>query len=359
MSVRRPAIVRASFGDAPPPALGFAATMEVWRHAFAHAGRTAEAARQAEIDGYTGLMLADSQNLTAEVWVELALAAVATERLRLGPGVTNPTTRHPAVTASAAATLQEESEGRVVLGLGRGDSALSQIGRAPTSAVEFERSLGLIVGLLRGDEVDLGADAHSRIGWIAGSDRPPVPVAVAASGPHVIRAAARHAQMVDFTVGAEPERLRWALDTAASVERDDPASPGAFINVAVDPDRAAARDLVRGSTSILARFAAEGGATDGLSTVTRAGIDRLASDYDESRHGQSGTTAAQEMTDEFIDRFAICGPAPEVLERLLAVGDLGLDRVIVVPGSLDADPVALERSDRRFAADVLPRLLTA
>lgn len=333
--------------------------MEVWRHAFAHAGRTAEAARQAEVDGYTGLMLADSQNLTAEVWVELALAAVATGRLRLGPGVTNPTTRHPAVTASAAATLQEESDGRVVLGLGRGDSALSQIGRVPASAAEFERQLGLIVALLRGDEVDLGGEVRSRIGWIAGSDRSPVPVAVAASGPHVIGAGARYAQMVDFTVGAEPERLRWALETARSVERDDPPSLGAFVNVAVDPDRAAARDLIRGSTSILARFAAEGEATDGLSTVTREGIDRLATDYDESRHGQSGAAAAREMSDEFIDRFAICGPAPEVLERLLALGELGLDRVIVVPGSLDADPVALERSDRCFAAEVLPRLLEA
>jgi 5,10-methylenetetrahydromethanopterin reductase len=167
------------------------------------------------------------------------------------------------------------------------------------------------------------------------------------------------AQMVDFTVGAEPGRLRWALDTAKAVERDDPASLGAFVNVAVDPDRAAARDLIRGSTSILARFAAEEGAKEGLSTVTREGSARLAADYDESRHGQSKAVAAQEMRDDFIDRFAICGRAPEVLERLRDLGELGLDRVIVVPGSLDADPIALERSDRRFATEVLPRLVTA
>jgi 5,10-methylenetetrahydromethanopterin reductase len=333
--------------------------MEVWLHAFAHAGRTADAARQAEVDGYTGMMLADSQNLTAEVWVELALAALATERLRLGPGVTNPTTRHPAVTASAAATLQEESGGRVVLGLGRGDSALSQVGIVPASAAEFESTLTQITGLLRGDEVELGDGGRSRIGWIAGSERPTVPIAVAASGPHVIAAGARHAQMVDFTVGAEPGRLGWAVETARAVGREDPASFGAFVNVAVDPDRAAARDLIRGSTSILARFAAEGAAKDGLSQVTREGIERLSADYDESRHGQSKATAAQEMSDEFIDRFAICGPAPEVLERLLALQELGLERVIVVPGSLDADRVALERSDRRFATDVLPTLIAS
>jgi 5,10-methylenetetrahydromethanopterin reductase len=332
--------------------------MDVWLHAFARAGRTADAARQAEGAGYTGLMLADSQNLTAEVWVELALAVAATERLQLGPGVTNPVTRHPAVTASAAATLQEESDGRVVLGLGRGDSALSQIGRAPGSAAEFELSLRQITGLLRGEAVEFDGEVRSTIGWIAESDQPRVPVAVAASGPHVIAAGARHAQMVDFTVGAEPDRLRWALRTANAVERTEPLSLGAFVNVAVDPDKAAARDLIRGSTSILARFAAEGGPGDGLSDVTRTGIQRLAADYDESLHGQGKAAAAQAMTDAFIDRCAVCGSAAEVLERLQALGELGLDRIIVVPGSLDADPAALARSDERFAAEILPYLTT-
>ena len=43
-------------------------------HAFAFPGRVADAARQAEEWGFTGLLVADSQNLTADVWVELALA---------------------------------------------------------------------------------------------------------------------------------------------------------------------------------------------------------------------------------------------------------------------------------------------
>src|SRR5919201_4935545 len=97
--------------------------MEVWLHAFANAGRVAPRARQAEAWGYTGLLVADSQCLNADVWVELALAAGATRRLRVGPGVTNPATRHVTVTASAAATLQAESGGRAVVGLGRGESA--------------------------------------------------------------------------------------------------------------------------------------------------------------------------------------------------------------------------------------------
>src|SRR4051812_50217782 len=105
--------------------------MEVFRHAFAFAGRTAELARRAESWGFDGLLVADSQNLNADVWIECALAAAATERLVVGPGVTNPVTRHPAVTASAAATLQVVSGGPAGPGLGRGGSAPAGVGRRP------------------------------------------------------------------------------------------------------------------------------------------------------------------------------------------------------------------------------------
>src|SRR5437899_2795419 len=115
--------------------------MEAWIHAFSFPHKVAELARKAEDWGFTGLLLADSQNLNADIWVELALAGAATSRLRLGPGVTNPVTRNPAVTASAVATLHQETGGRAVLGLGRGDSALTQIGRHPVPVGDLERAL--------------------------------------------------------------------------------------------------------------------------------------------------------------------------------------------------------------------------
>jgi 5,10-methylenetetrahydromethanopterin reductase len=333
--------------------------MEVWLHSFARPRQTAETARRAEALGYTGMLVADSQNLTAEVWVELAFAAAATEKLMLGPGVTNPATRDISVTASAAATLQEESEGRAVLGFARGDSALRQIDREPVGTREFESALERVVAYLAGEQVRLDGGTAAEIAWIDGSGRPPVPVFVAASGARTIAVGARHAQGVDFTVGAEAGRLAWAVDTARAVDRDDPPALGAFLNVAVDPDRARARDLIRGSTSTLARFAAEGDSNAGLSAVTQAGITRLAGNFDESRHGSSRAVAARELSDEFIDRFAVCGPAEEVADRLAGLREIGLGRIVVVPGSLDADPGALDESNERFAAEVLPTLLSA
>lgn len=327
--------------------------MQAWLHAFAFPGRVAELARWAETAGFDGLLVADSQNLNADVWVELALAGAATERIAVGPGVTNPATRHPAVTASAAATLQAETGGRTVLGMGRGDSALTQIGSRPVATADFERALTEVQGFLRGEDVPLG-EATSRIAWLP-DEHPKVPVCVAASGPHVIAAGARHAERVDFTVGAEVERLRWAAG-AARAAGPAQVSLGAYVNLAVHPDAAVARDLVRGSVAILARFSAEGAPADGLSDVTRSGIERLEHGYDEARHGQTGAAHARELEDAFIDRFAMAGPAEHVLGRLEGIAELGIERVIVVAGSLDADPALVAETNENFVADVLPAL---
>jgi 5,10-methylenetetrahydromethanopterin reductase len=329
--------------------------MEAWMHTFAFSHRVAQRAREVEAWGFAGLLVADSQNLNADVWVELALAGAATERIGLGPGVTNPVTRHPAVTASAALTLQQETGGRAVLGLGRGDSALAQIGREPVPASELEEALTAVQGYLRGEEVVL-AGTPSRIRWAGETGQPKVPVTVAATGPRVIGLAARHAERVDLTVGAEPERVRWAIETARAAAPGRDVSLGAFLNVAVHPDRAVARDLVRGSVAIFARFATEGAPETGLSDVTRTGIERLADGYDESRHGDAAAPHARELEDEFIDRFALVGSAEEVLERLAELAELDIERIVVVPGSLDADPNLVAQSDERFAQEVLPRL---
>ncbi len=373
--------------------------MQVWLHSFARPGATAEAARAAEAAGYDGVLLADSQNLTADIWVELALAAATTGRLGLGPGVTNPGTRHLAVTAAAAATLAAESGGRAVVGFACGDSALTQIGGAPTPAADFERALEALQGYLSGEQVAVG-EYLGKIAWLPREGEPKVPVQVAATGPRVIAAGARLAEGVDFTVGAEEERLRWAVATARSAAgavgrsiatgseaatgkarssatapaagaesaaaTDDagsaaraPLSLGAYVNVAVAEDRALARDLVRGSTSTLARFGAEGAPTDGLSAVTREGIERLAADYREEGHGRAASAAAQGLSDDFIDRFAVCGPAEEVAGRLAGIAALGIERLIVVPGSLDSDPGAVAAAGLAFERDVLPHLRAA
>src|ERR1700679_2851382 len=98
---------------------------EVWTVCGPLVGKSATLAKTAEEQGWDGITFGDSQNRAGDSFVEMALAAVATTRLRIATWVTNPVTRHPAVVAGAIATLQEESGGRMELGIGRGDSALA------------------------------------------------------------------------------------------------------------------------------------------------------------------------------------------------------------------------------------------
>jgi 5,10-methylenetetrahydromethanopterin reductase len=220
---------------------------------------------------------------------------------------------------------------------------------------ELERALVRIQAFLSGATADLD-EGPSLIGWIAASEQPKVPVAIAATGPHVIAVGARHTEQIDFTVGAELDRLRWAVAAAREAGAGEGTSLGAFVNVGVHRERAVARDLVRGSTAIFARFATEGAPPDGLSEVTRRGIDEVAAGYDESRHGQAGAAHARRLGDDFIDRFAVVGDPEEVTERLREIAALGIERIVAVPGSLDADPEQLAESNDLLATAVLPAL---
>jgi 5,10-methylenetetrahydromethanopterin reductase len=326
--------------------------MELWLHAFSFPGRLAALARSAEQWGFTGVLVADSQNLTADIWVELALAGVATSILQLGPGVTNPLTRELAVTASAAATLQAETGGRATIGFAQGDSALSQIGRKRLSVAEFERSLSTLQGFLRGEHVTLENGTRSALRWLSDTAQEKVPVHVAATGPRTIAVAARHAEGVDLTVGAELDRLRAGVATARDAGPPELVL-GAYLNVAVDSVRTRARTLVRGSVATFARFSSS---TDALSEPTRRAVQRVNEGYQSARHGQAGAASAQQLDDEFIERFAVAGRPSEVRDRLRAITDCGIERLIIVPGSLDSDPDLVRQSTEHFAREVLPDL---
>src|SRR6185436_615675 len=181
--------------------------MQLWTTSVASPRASARAAKEAEDAGWDGFLVVDSQNLSGDAYVALAMAANATSRIGLGPGVTNSVTRHAAVTACAIASVNRIAQGRAVLGIGRGDSALAHLGRAPARLAQFERYLRQLQAYLGGeavpfDEIDIPHDVappmsglhlhdappDSRIAWMSGGVK--VPVEVAASGPKVIAIAA-------------------------------------------------------------------------------------------------------------------------------------------------------------------------
>jgi 5,10-methylenetetrahydromethanopterin reductase len=293
----------------------------------AHAARVEE-------DGWDGLLFNDTQNLGMDVFGSLYLAASATSRLELGTAVTNLITRHPAVMASAFATIHHVSGGRAHIGLGRGDTALELVGIKPPAVGRFETLLEHLQAYLRGESVDVEG-FQSRITWLPIEGESKVPVDVFGSGPRVI------------DVGAEPERIRWAVWTARKAREAAGLDPdtldiGAFVVVGAGTDQRALDELVRGNASISARFQRD--------VTSQLLPSDATSHYDNYHHGMEHAAQAE----EFLNRFCVIGAPEHCTERLCRLIDLGLSHLVFVGGSRDTDAMVRERSDHLVAKEVLP-----
>jgi 5,10-methylenetetrahydromethanopterin reductase len=318
-------------------------------------------ARMIEELGFASLVLPDSQNLAPEVWGQLMLAAKATTRIRLGPGVTNSVTRDAAVTASAALSLQVASDGRCVLAIGRGDSSVQRIGRTEDPVGRFETYLAAVQGYLRGEAVDRDGFA-SRLEWLPRAGVTKVPVEVAATGPRVIEVAARHADRVCLAVGADPEyvaeKLAHARRAVAAAGRD-PASLrcGAYVTCVLSDDLAAAREAARGTATTFARFSAlPGSRLERLPPPLRRAAEHIRAHYDMRDHTRTGVAHTAGISDEFVDWFAIAGPTALALPRFQRLAALGLDFVHVIAGSTGMPREMGVATLSSLAGDVLPAL---
>ncbi|HEX8967248.1 MAG TPA: LLM class flavin-dependent oxidoreductase [Chloroflexota bacterium] len=330
---------------------------EFWLGTFPIAGGVADLARMTEGDGWDGLALTDSQNLASDTFAALAIAAHATRRITLATGATNPATRHPAVVASAIGTIQVESGGRAFLGIARGDSALEYIGRKPMPLADFEARLDQIQTYLRGEAVDCDGFA-SRLEWLARAGAPRVPMSVAATGPRVIAIAARVADAITFSVGAEPSRLKAAIDLARRVRSQTGLPPlrlGAYVNAVAHPDIEVARSLVRGRLGVYARFSTMSASVmRTLSEADRGVAEDLIRSYDLKAHAASGARHEAALSDDFVDRFGVVGPSERVAERIGELLRLGLDHLVIVGHSRNTPPDVFRESSRRFCREVIP-----
>ena len=354
--------------------------MELWTLTTSSGRSIAAAAERAETAGWQGLAVVDSQNLAGDSYVALTIAASHSETLGLGTAVTNPVTRHPAVTAGAIASVQLCSGGRATLGIGRGDSSLAHLGRAPARVRTLEKYVATLQAYLRGEAVPFAElDFHeraapaveelgladtpntSRLPWIDGS-LPKVPVEVAATGPKVIAAAARTADRIMFALGAEPERLLWGIQVARDARKDAGLDPegisfGAYVNVVTHPDRGIAHQLVSGGLTTFARFSVMHGSVVGpVSEEQRRVLQGIHDAYDMRQHTRAGSPQSEHLTPEFIERYAVVGSTHDCVNRLQELEAIGLERLIVLGPGGGADRDGALQAQRHFAEEVLPAL---
>ncbi|MYE11401.1 MAG: LLM class flavin-dependent oxidoreductase [Gammaproteobacteria bacterium] len=303
--------------------------------AFATPGTAVPAAVAAERAGFDIVHVTDSQCLRGDVYTQLMLCGQATSRIKLATGVTNPLTRHPSVTAASIVSIQAECGNRAILGIGRGDSAVLHIGRTPARMREYGEYVRRLQAYLRGETVDQ-AGFPSRLRWLDRIDAEKVPVDMVGSGPKSLALAAELADRVTMAVGVDPGRIEWGLEqvraAARAAGRDPGAIPvGAYVNVSVDDDEAAAVRTARGFTATFAHFSASVGADfDNQPEILRNVTEKLVTDYDTNHHSQADAPHTELLDAEFIDWFGAVGSTTKVIRRLAPLVELGLDHLYFV-----------------------------
>ena len=168
-------------------------------------------ARRCEEAGFDGIGLLDSQLLERDVFVGMAAAVQATQRLRVAAAVLNPVTRHLSVLASAAKTVAELAPGRVEFWIGRGFSSVQTIGVPPASVRQMRRSVVEMKQILAGEEVSYNG-ATSRMNF---GDAEIPPIYIAATGPRTIAVAGEVADGVLCQVGIHPGSVELARQRLA------------------------------------------------------------------------------------------------------------------------------------------------
>lgn len=323
--------------------------------------RLGDLAQLAESVGYDDFWLAD-ERFSREVYLSLAYCAQRTNRLRLGTCVTDPYSRHPALTAMAIATLDELCGERAVLGIGAGISGFAELGiKAEKPARAIHEAVRLIRQLLAGEAVECrGQVVQFRGGRLAFTpERTRVPIYVASNGVLGQRAAGAVADGAIMEGCATPEEARafaTAVHTAARDARRDASGIElvARLNTCITRDGRTARDTLRPH---VARTLSAGLLR--YSTLEAQGITLPA----EAQASVAGVGYAPGVTpylhllplvpDRFVDALALGGTVEEVTDRVIALGRAGIGQIMVHPMAPAGG--AVEDTIRSFGAEVVPR----
>lgn len=281
--------------------------------------------RQAEDAGFGYGWSFDSHVLWKDPYPLLTLMAMETKSMRLGTLVTNPTVRDPTVTASLLATLNVISNGRMDLGIGRGDSSRRVMGKKPATVQRLEEAVRTIRSLAAGETVDYDG-ARIGMSWARGG----VPVWVAGYGPRVLRLTGRIADGVILQF-ADPDLIRWCLgfvrEGAREAGRDySRIQVMSAAPVWVSDDLEEARGRVRWFPALVsnhvvdlvARYKPE----ELPEALTSYVQDRKGYDY--RHHAEVGSDNAEFVPDEIVDRFCIVGTADRHREKLQELFHLGV-----------------------------------
>ncbi len=265
----------------------------------------------AEDVGFEYAWITDHYN-NKNVYETLALIASETETIKMGPGVTNPYVRSPAISASAIATIDEISEGRATFGIGPGDKAtFDALGIEWTKPVStIKAAIADINTLLAGEKTEAGA----ALGGVK-----------KVQDPKMLETAGEIADGVLINA-SNPKDYEAAMPMIkkglAAAGGDKSFDVGAYTATSIGPDSDAAKNAAK----IVVAFIAAGspppvierhGLPEGFNT--KMGDFLAKGDF-------GGAIGA--VTDEALDAFSVCGTPEEFIPKIEGLAEMGVTQYV-------------------------------
>jgi probable F420-dependent oxidoreductase len=235
------------------------------------------------------------------------------------------------VTASWYATVHDISNGRMAMGIGRGDSSRRVVGLKPVLVAEFERRCAMIRELMNGREADWN-EKQLKLEWVR-DELPPIPMWIAGYGPKALAVAGRVADGVIIQL-ADPQIIQWIMDTARKAAEEAGRDPselkcivGAPSNVTDDIE--SAREQAKWFPAMVSNHV--------MDLIERYGFDseipaalteyvKARKFYDYKDHSRVGAAHGEFVTDEIVDRFCVLGTPAQAIEKLRELESVGVDQ---------------------------------
>jgi 5,10-methylenetetrahydromethanopterin reductase len=335
--------------------MGNAMTFGIGLLPFYPADQFVRLVKLAEDYGFDTVWVPD-ERFFRECYSCLTLCALNTRRVRMGPCVTDPYTRHPALTAMAMGTVDEISGGRAVLGIGAGASGLEALGiQRVKPAVALREAVQLIRALWGGEEVTVEGEVirfkHGRLNFQA---RPDIPIYLAGRGPKILELAGEMGDGVIIGALASPSTLGYAMGhVRKGLERSgrsaDDLDVVLWLHTAVDDDGARARDAVRrivvgvlvSSLPVLGDLGVQ------LPEDLRLCVQRVTYGV----QSPEMIEAARLVPDDVLDHFTMAGDGAFCRQKVTQLAEKGVKHIAALPWLTQG--YAIEQFIATFAREVI------
>ena len=286
-------------------------------------------AKVSEETGYSHIWVGDSHLIWREAYVNMAAMALNTTKVKLGTGVTNPLTRHPSVVGSAYATLEEYAPGRMIVGIGLGDSSVETMGMKPAKLSYFETTIGQLRDLLDGKKVQLET---GKIHVLHPCQRK-VPIYIAASGRKMLELCGRIADGVIVLVGVADEYIEHAKEKIAAGaklagRKLTDIQLVLWVPCAVS-ENTSAKDAVKAH---VARVVAHP-LPYVLDPNEQKVLAEIRKTYDYYHHMDQQANHAEVIPDWLVDKFAIAGTVDDCRSQIERIKKTGIQQIAIIPYS--------------------------